>query len=116
MDLLNRGVCPVVPEKGSVGASGDLAPLAHLCLVLIGQGEAFYEGQRISGIEALQKCGLNPLQLKAGEGLALVNGTQVMTAIGGLSIYDATNLSKMTDIAAAMSLEVLMGSKNRIRS
>jgi len=111
IDLLNRGVCPVVPEKGSVGASGDLAPLAHLCLVLIGQGEAFYEGQRISGIEALQKCGLNPLQLKAGEGLALVNGTQVMTAIGGLSIYDATKLSKMTDIAAAMSLEVLMGSK-----
>jgi histidine ammonia-lyase len=111
IDLLNRGVCPVVPEKGSVGASGDLAPLAHLCLVLIGQGEAFYEGQRISGIEALQKCGLNQLQLKAGEGLALVNGTQVMTAIGGLSIYDATNLSKMTDIAAAMSLEVLMGSK-----
>jgi histidine ammonia-lyase len=111
IDLLNRGVCPVVPEKGSVGASGDLAPLAHLCLVLIGQGEAFYEGQRISGIEALQKCGLNPLQLKAGEGLALVNGTQVMTAIGGLSIYDAIKLSKMTDIAAAMSLEVLMGSK-----
>jgi histidine ammonia-lyase len=111
MDLLNRDVCPVVPEKGSVGASGDLAPLAHLCLVLIGQGEAFHEGQRISGIEALQKCGLNPLQLKAGEGLALVNGTQVMTAIGGLSVYDSINLSKMTDIAAAMSLEVLMGSK-----
>ena len=111
IDLLNRGVCPVVPEKGSVGASGDLAPLAHLCLVLIGQGEAFYEGQRISGIEALKKCGLNPLQLRAGEGLALVNGTQVMTAIGGLSIYDAVKLSKMTDIAASMSLEVLMGSK-----
>jgi histidine ammonia-lyase len=111
IDFLNRGVCPVVPEKGSVGASGDLAPLAHLCLVLIGQGEAFYEGQRISGSEALQKCGFKPLQLKAGEGLALVNGTQVMTAIGGLSIYDATKLSKMTDIAAAMSLEVLMGSK-----
>ncbi|MBE9581377.1 MAG: histidine ammonia-lyase, partial [Proteobacteria bacterium] len=111
IDLLNRGVCPVVPEKGSVGASGDLAPLAHLSLVLIGQGEAFYEGQRISGIEALKKCGLKPLQLKAGEGLALVNGTQVMTAIGGLSVYDAIKLSKMTDIAAAMSLEVLMGSK-----
>jgi len=111
IDLLNRGVCPVVPEKGSVGASGDLAPLAHLSLVLIGQGEAFYEGQRISGIEALKKCGLKPLQLKAGEGLALVNGTQVMTAIGGLSLYDAIELSKMTDIAAAMSLEVLMGSK-----
>jgi len=111
MDLLNCDICPVVPEKGSVGASGDLAPLAHLCLVLIGQGEAFYKDQRISGLEALKKCGLSPLHLKAGEGLALVNGTQVMTAIGGLSIYDATNLSKMTDIAAAMSLEVLMGSK-----
>ena len=111
IDLLNRGVCPVVPQKGSVGASGDLAPLAHLCLVLIGQGETFYKGQRMSGLEALKKCGLKPLQLKAGEGLALVNGTQVMTAIGGLSVYDAIKLSKMTDIAAAMSLEVLMGSK-----
>ena len=111
IDLLNNGIYPVVPEKGSVGASGDLAPLAHLCLVLIGQGEAFYKDQRISGIDALEKCGLKPLTLKAGEGLALVNGTQVMTAIGGLSIYDASNLSKMTDVAAAMSLEVLMGSK-----
>jgi histidine ammonia-lyase len=111
IDLLNRGVCPVVPEKGSVGASGDLAPLAHLCLVLIGQGEAFYKGQRISGIEALRGCGMEPIQLEAGEGLALVNGTQVMTAIGGLAVFDAMRLSKMSDIAAAMSLEVLMGSR-----
>lgn len=111
IDLLNRGVCPVVPEKGSVGASGDLPPLAHLSLVLIGRGEAFYEGQRISGLEALKKCGMEPLQLEAGEGLALVNGTQMMTAIGGLSVYDSLRLSKMTDIAAAMSLEVLMGSR-----
>ena len=110
-DLLNRGVCPVVPEKGSVGASGDLAPLAHLCLVLIGKGEAIYEGQRMPGIEALRKCGMEPIQLEAGEGLALVNGTQVMTAIGGLAVYDALRLSKMSDIAAAMSLEVLMGSR-----
>ncbi|MBC8458463.1 MAG: histidine ammonia-lyase [Deltaproteobacteria bacterium] len=110
-DLLNRGVCPVVPEKGSVGASGDLAPLAHLCLILIGQGEAFYEGQRIPGAEALKRCGMDPLKLEAGEGLALVNGTQVMTAIGGLAVYDSLRLSKMSDIAAAMSLEVLMGSK-----
>ncbi len=109
--LLNKGVCPVVPEKGSVGASGDLAPLAHLCLVLIGQGEAFYKGQRMPGIEALRKCGMDPLQLEAGEGLALVNGTQVMTAIGGLASYDADRLSKMIDIAAAISLEVLMGSR-----
>jgi histidine ammonia-lyase len=109
--LLNWGVWPVIPEKGSVGASGDLAPLAHLALVLIGQGEAIYKGQRMSGRQALSKCGLKPIQLEAGEGLALVNGTQVMTAIGGLAIHDALNLSKMTDIAAAMSLEVLMGSR-----
>jgi histidine ammonia-lyase len=111
LELLNHGVCPVVPEKGSVGASGDLAPLAHLCLVLIGQGEAFYKGERISGLEALKQCGMEPLKLEAGEGLALVNGTQVMTAIAGLSVYDAMRLSKMTDITAAMSLEVLMGSR-----
>jgi len=109
--ILNLGICPIVPEKGSVGASGDLAPLAHLCLVLIGQGEAFYKGQRISGMEALRKCGMEPIQLEAGEGLALVNGTQVMTAIGGLAVYDSSKLAKMCDIAAAMSLEVLMGSR-----
>jgi histidine ammonia-lyase len=109
--VLNWGVCPVIPEKGSVGASGDLAPLAHLSLVLIGMGEAFYKGQRLAGRQALNKCGLKPLQLEAGEGLALVNGTQVMTAIGGLAVYDAGLLAKLTDIAAAMSLEVLMGSR-----
>ena len=109
--LLNWGVCPVIPEKGSVGASGDLAPLAHLGLVLIGMGEAFFKGQRLSGRQALNKCGLKPLQLEAGEGLALVNGTQVMTAVGGLALCDAIMLAKLTDIAAAMSLEVLMGSR-----
>jgi len=111
INLLNCGVCPVIPEKGSVGASGDLAPLAHLSLILIGQGEAFYESRRMSGLEVLKKCGMKPLQLEAGEGLALVNGTQMMTAIGGLSVYDSLRLSKMTDVAAAMSLEVLMGSR-----
>ncbi len=109
--LLNQGVCPVVPEKGSVGASGDLVPLAHLSLVLIGQGEAFYKGRRISGLEALNRCGIKPLRLEAAEGLALINGTQVMTAIGGLAVYDALELSKLIDIAAAVSLEVLMGSR-----
>ncbi len=109
--LLNWGVCPLVPEKGSVGASGDLAPLAHLSLVLLGLGEAVFKGQRLSGRQALSKCGMKPLQLEAGEGLALVNGTQVMTAIGGLAVYDAGLLAKLTDIAAAMSLEVLMGSR-----
>jgi histidine ammonia-lyase len=109
--LLNRGVCPVIPQKGSVGASGDLAPLAHLALVLVGLGEAFFKGQRMSGSRALSKCGLTPIRLESGEGLALVNGTQVMTAIGALAIDRAVTLSKMTDIAAAMSLEVLMGSR-----
>jgi len=109
--LLNGGVCPVIPQKGSVGASGDLAPLAHLALVLVGLGEAFFKGQRMSGRRALSKCGLTPIRLESGEGLALVNGTQVMTAIGALAIDRAVTLSKMTDIAAAMSLEVLMGSR-----
>jgi len=109
--LLNWGVCPVIPQKGSVGASGDLAPLAHLALVLVGLGEAFFKGQRMSGSQALSKCGLTPIRLESGEGLALVNGTQVMTAIGALAIDSAVTLSKMTDIAAAMSLEVLMGSR-----
>jgi len=109
--LLNWGVCPVIPQKGSVGASGDLAPLAHLALVLVGLGEAFFKGQRMSGSRALSKCGLTPIRLESGEGLALVNGTQVMTAIGALAIDRAVTLSKMTDIAAAMSLEVLMGSR-----
>ncbi len=111
IEVLNRGVYPVVPEKGSVGASGDLAPLAHLALVLIGLGEAIYRGEKTSGVEALRRSGLEPLQLEAGEGLALVNGTQVTAAIGGLALYDAIRLSKLADIAAAMSLEVLMGSK-----
>ncbi len=111
LDLLNSGVWPVVPEKGSVGASGDLAPLAHLALVLLGKGEAFFGGERMSGAAALERCGLEPIRLEAAEGLALVNGTQVMTAIGGLAVYDALQLSRLIDIAAAMSLEVLMGSR-----
>jgi histidine ammonia-lyase len=109
--LLNASIYPVVPEKGSVGASGDLVPLAHLSLVLLGMGEAFYEGKRLPGKEALKICGMEPIRLEAAEGLALVNGTQVMTAIGGLAVYDSLRLSKMIDISAAMSLEVLMGSK-----
>jgi histidine ammonia-lyase len=111
VELLNRGILPVVPEKGSVGASGDLAPMAHLALVLIGFGEAWFEGKRMSGAEALMRCGLEPLRLESAEGLALVNGTQVSNAIGGLAVYDASKLSKLADIAAAMSLEVLMGSR-----
>lgn len=109
--ILNKGVYPVVPEKGSVGASGDLIPLAHLSLVIIGLGEAYYQGQRMSGAKALNHCGITPLRLETAEGLALINGTQVMSAIGGLAVYDAVNLAKLTDIASAMSLEVLMGSR-----
>jgi len=110
--LLNAGIVPVVPEKGSVGASGDLAPTAHLGLVLIGKGEAFYRGERIPGKQVLARVNLPPLVLKAGEGLALINGTQVMTAIGALVVHDAVRLSKLADIACAMSLEVLMGSQS----
>ncbi|WP_319521637.1 histidine ammonia-lyase [uncultured Desulfosarcina sp.] len=112
LEFLNHGITPVVPEKGSVGASGDLAPTAHLGLVLIGKGEAFYNIDRISGAAALEKIGLAPLALAAGEGLALINGTQVMTAIGALVVHDAVRLSKMADIACAMTLEVLMGSNS----
>ena len=110
MALLNHGIWPIVPEKGSVGASGDLAPTAHLCLVLIGLGEAFYQGQRQAGLAALTAAGLEPIALEAGEGLALINGTQVMTAILTLVVHDARRLAKMADIASAMTLEVLMGS------
>ena len=109
LDLLNSGVWPIVPEKGSVGASGDLAPMAHLALVLIGLGEAMYQGRRMSGAEALRLAGLHPVTLEAGEGLALTNGTQVMTAIAALAVHDAVRLAKTADIACAMSLEVLMG-------
>ena len=111
LELLNRGVVPVIPEKGSVGASGDLAPLAHLALVLLGKGAAFYDGRKMSGAEALKASGLAPIRLESAEGLALVNGTQVMTAIGALSVHDARQLSRLTDIAASMTLEVLMGSR-----
>src|SRR5580698_3227747 len=107
--LLNAGVHPVIPEKGSVGASGDLAPLAHLALVVIGEGEAFYRGQRMPGGEALRRAGLQPLQLAAKEGLALLNGTQAMTAVGALATTRATRVVVLADVAGAMSLEALMG-------
>jgi histidine ammonia-lyase len=107
--LLNAGVTPVIPEKGSVGASGDLAPLAHLALVTIGEGEAFYQGERLEGGEALRRAGLKPLQLEAKEGLALLNGTQAMTAVGALAVVRAERLVRLADLAGAMSLEALMG-------
>jgi histidine ammonia-lyase len=136
--FLNSGVTPVIPEKGSVGASGDLAPLAHLALVVIGEGEAFFHpgdeglslppqkaelaswgpqslgtpvhpGERLPGGEALRRAGLQPLRLEAKEGLALLNGTQAMTAVGALAVERARRLVRLADLAGAMSLEALRG-------
>ncbi len=107
--MLERDVLPVVPEKGSVGASGDLAPLAHLALTLIGEGEAFYRGERLTGAEALSRAGLTPLQLEAKEGLALLNGTQAMAAVGALALHRAEILTRTADVAGAMTLEALRG-------
>ena len=107
--LLNAGVHPVIPDKGSVGASGDLAPLAHLALVAIGEGEAFYKGARMAGGEALRQAGLQPIVLAAKEGLALLNGTQAMTAVGTLAVARARRVAQLADLAGAMSLEALMG-------
>jgi histidine ammonia-lyase len=107
--MLERGVHPLIPEKGSVGASGDLAPLAHLALVVIGEGEAVYRGERMTGAEALKRAGLVPLQLEAKEGLALLNGTQAMCAVGSLALHRALRLVQLADVAGAMTLEALKG-------
>ena len=106
-EMLNRGVHPVVPEKGSVGASGDLAPLAHLALSMIGEGEAFFQRERMESSLALRLAELEPAHLEAKEGLALLNGTQAMHAVGGLSILRAKRLARVADIAGAMTLEGL---------
>jgi len=108
--LLNRGVTPVVPSRGSVGASGDLAPLAHLGLVLIGEGEAYFAGERLPGGEALRHAGLHTHLLGAKEGLALINGTHMMEACGALALADAWRLLRAAEVAAAMSTEALLGS------
>jgi histidine ammonia-lyase len=107
--MLNAGVHPVIPSRGSVGASGDLAPLAHLALVAIGEGEANYKGQRMAGAAALRAAGILPLALEAKEGLALLNGTQAMTAVGGLALLRAERLINAADVAGVMSLEALRG-------
>jgi len=108
-EMLNRGVHPMIPEKGSVGASGDLAPLAHLSLALVGEGEAFFGGERLTSAEALQRAGLAPVTLEAKEGLALLNGTQAMHAVGGLALLRAKRLSRVADVIGAMTLEALKG-------
>ena len=107
--MLNKNVCPVIPEKGSVGASGDLAPLAHLALSLLGEGEAFFNGERMSSVDALERAGLQSTDLRAKEGLALLNGTQAMHAVGGLALFRAKRLARVADVAGAMSLEALKG-------
>src|SRR6478609_7094675 len=111
VECLNRGVLPHVPSRGSVGASGDLAPLAHLALPLIGEGEATFEDRRMPGGEALEQAGLEPVRLQAKEGLSLVNGTQFMAAFGALGMTRADRLAKAADIACALSLEALQGSR-----
>ena len=109
LDFLRLGIHPVVPEQGSVGASGDLAPLAHLALPLIGRGRAEADGQVVSGADALARHNLEPLSLEAKEGLALVNGTQQMTALGVLTVLRAERLLRTASVAAAISVEALAG-------
>ncbi|WP_093293408.1 histidine ammonia-lyase [Thermoactinomyces sp. DSM 45892] len=109
IDCLNQGVHPVIPEQGSLGASGDLAPLSHLALVLMGEGEAIYQGKKLSGADALKQAGLKPITLAAKEGLALINGTQIMTSLGVLAVSQADRLAKIADVIASMTLECLRG-------
>src|SRR5436189_4957305 len=111
LDALDRGVLPVVPSRGSVGASGDLAPLAHLALPLVGEGEAWLDGERLAGADALARVGPGPVQLEAKEGLSLVNGTQFMAAMLALGLMRARRLARAADIACAVSVEALQGSR-----
>ena len=107
--LLNAGTAPLVPAKGSVGASGDLAPLAHVALLLLGQGDALLDGRRVSAAEALTAAGVPPLVLQAKEGLALINGTQAMAAVGALALLEAERLAALADVIGACSLDALQG-------
>jgi histidine ammonia-lyase len=109
LQMLERGVHPLIPEKGSVGASGDLAPLSHLALVLIGEGDAIYRGEKLAGAEALRRAEIEPLELEAKEGLALLNGTQAMGAVGSLALCRGETLARVADVAGAMTLEALRG-------
>ncbi len=109
IDMLNAGVHPIIPQKGSLGASGDLAPLAHMALPLIGEGEVVFAGKHVSGSAAFEKAGLKPVTLAAKEGLALTNGTTVMTAVGLLETFRAKKLADIADVAGCLSLEALNG-------
>jgi histidine ammonia-lyase len=115
VECLNRGLLPRVPSRGSVGASGDLAPLAHLGLPVIGEGEAWVEGELLPGGEAMRRVGLEPLKLRAKEGLALINGTQFMAAFGALGVVRARRLAAAADIACALTVEALEGSRQSFR-
>src|SRR3954465_10392242 len=112
LECLNRGVLPLVPARGSVGASGDLAPLAHLALPLVGEGQAWFGGELLDGADALARAGLEPVRLLAKEGLSLINGTQFMAAQGALALVRAGRLARVADCACALSLESLQGSRN----
>jgi len=114
IDMLNEGVVPLVPSQGSVGASGDLAPLAHLSLVVIGLGKAMYRGKVYSGDKALKRAGLKPVELSAKEGLALINGTCIMTAVLALALYKSFNLLKSANIVSSVSLEALAGTDTHL--
>jgi histidine ammonia-lyase len=114
--MLNRGVIPVIPCKGSVGASGDLAPLSHLAIVLLGGGEAFFRGERLSGAEALRRAGIEPVRLSFKEGLALNNGTTQMLALGALALNRMARLIRVADLAAAMTLEAFAGRSGAFRA
>ncbi len=110
IEMINKGIYPVVPSQGSLGASGDLAPLAHLALVLIGEGEVFFNHKRISGREALGQAGIEPLILEAKEGLGLLNGTQMMTGLGALTLLKAERLTLLAEVAGCMTIEAIQGS------
>ncbi len=109
IEMLNKGVHPQIPEKGSLGASGDLAPLSHMVLTMIGEGEAEYQGKVMPSKEAMELAGIPTVELAAKEGLALINGTQVMTAVGINALYDTMNLLKVADVATALTAEALNG-------
>jgi len=109
VDMLNKGVHPLIPEKGSLGASGDLAPLAHMVLPMLGLGKAEYKGEILSGAKAMEKAGIETIELVAKEGLALINGTQVMTSVGAHTVYDAVKLLDVVDLAASLTFEALHG-------
>lgn len=109
INLVNANICPVIPQQGSLGASGDLAPLSHLALVVMGEGEVFYQGKRMPSMDALQGNGLTPLILKAKEGLALINGTQAMTATGVVAYLEMEKLLHQSELTACMTMEGLRG-------